>query len=128
MFNRNYTDAGWKISYQINVMMYPLPTYEENLEFMKNWCCERTKWIEEHFAPMSLRYLTGDCDGSGVIDVNDVTAVQSLVAELNDDPDGKCALRGGVTGTALSIEDATAIQKYLADIDTPYHIGEVGIM
>lgn len=128
VFNRNYTDAGWKISYQINVMMYPLPTYEENLEFMKNWCRERTKWIEEHFDPMSLRYLIGDCDGSGVIDVNDVTAVQSLVAELSDDPDGKCALRGGVTGNALSIEDATAIQKYLADIDTPYHIGEVGIM
>ena len=47
VFNRNYTDAGWKISYQINVMMYPLPTYEENLEFMKNWCRERTKWIAE---------------------------------------------------------------------------------
>ena len=43
------------------------------------------------------------------------------------DDDGSIALRGGVTGQKLNISDATAIQKYLADIQTPYQIGQTGV-
>ena len=128
VFNRNYTDAGWTIRYQINVMKYPLPTYEENLVYFRNWCRERSDWLRDYFEVDSLRYLVGDSDGSGVIDVNDVTQLQNLLAELTGDPDGKIALRGGVTGSAPSIADATAIQKYLADIKTAYPVGEYAVM
>ena len=127
VFGRNYTTAGWSMRYLINVMMQPLPTYEENLAYLKNWCAERDAWLSEEFDIDSLRYLIGDSDGSGVIDINDVTAVQKLLAELIDDDDGGVALRGGVTGQPLSITDATAIQLYLADIPTAYRIGQTGV-
>ena len=109
-------------------MKYPLPTYEENLVYFRNWCRERSDWLRDYFEVDSLRYLVGDSDGSGVIDVNDVTQLQNLLAELTGDPDGKIALRGGVTGSAPSIADATAIQKYLADIKTAYPVGEYAVM
>ena len=127
VFNRNYTTAGWSIRYLINVMMQPLPTYDENLAYLKNWCAERDAWLSKELDVSSLLYLIGDSDGSGVIDVNDVTAVQSVLAEALADDDGSIALRGGVTGQKLNISDATAIQKYLADIQTPYQIGQTGV-
>lgn len=127
VFTRNYTKAGWKMRYLINVMMQPLPTYEENLDFLKNWCAERDKWLSDAFDISSLIYLIGDSDGNGIIDIKDVTTVQRLIAELFTDDDGSVTMRSNVTGQPLSIADVTAIQKYLANVPTPYRIGQTEV-
>ncbi len=123
VFERNYTDAGWKIRYLINVMMYPLPTYEENLEFFKSWCAERDSWLSEFYETDSLRFILGDCDRSGTIEIADVTLLQRYLAEAENDPE--IALRGSVTGEKPSISDATEIQKYIAEFNTSAKIGEI---
>ncbi|MBU5462533.1 CotH kinase family protein [Lachnoclostridium sp. MSJ-17] len=125
VFERNYTDAGWSIRYLINVMMYPLPTYEENLEFFKNWCVERDSWLSDFYEIDSLKYILGDCDGNKTIDVEDVTLLQKYLAETETDPE--IALRGAVTGEKLSISDATEIQKYIAGIKTTAKTGQIEV-
>ena len=123
VFERNYSGAGWKIRYLINVMMYPLPTYEENLEFFKSWCVERDKWLGGFYEIDLLRYILGDCDRSGTIDISDVTLLQRYLAEAESDPE--IALRGSVTGETPSISDATEIQKYIAEFNVQTKVGEV---
>lgn len=123
VFRRNYTDAGWSIRYLINVMMYPLPTYEENLEFFKNWCVERHKWLGSFYEIDSLRYILGDCDKSGVIDIEDVTLLQKYLAETESDPE--IALRGAVTGEKPNICDASEIQRYIAGFETTAKTGKI---
>ena len=126
VFDRNYTTAGWSMRYLINVMMQPLPTYGENLAFLKNWCDERDKWLSNEFELDSTSYLIGDSDGNGVVDINDVTTVQRLLANKIKDKNGTITLRGSVTGEPLGISDATSVQKYLAFIPTKYQIGQTG--
>ena len=100
------------------LMMQPLPTYGENLAFLKNWCDERDKWLSNEFELDSTSYLIGDSDGNGVVDINDVTTVQRLLANKIKDKNGTITLRGSVTGEPLGISDATSVQKYLAFIPT----------
>ena len=128
VFSRNYNEAGWSIRYLINVMMYPLPTYDENLAFLKNWLAERDAWLCGYYEIPSLRYMIGDSDGNGKITINDATYIQYVLAELLNDEDGGIALRGNVTGESLRINDATEIQKYLVGLDTSYRIGEYLVM
>ena len=128
VFSRNYNEAGWSIRYLINVMMYPLPTYDENLAFLKNWLAERDTWLCGYYEIPSLRYMIGDSDGNGKITINDATYIQYVLAELLNDEDGGIALRGNVTGESLRINDATEIQKYLVGLDTSYRIGEYLVM
>ncbi|MBQ9375676.1 MAG: CotH kinase family protein, partial [Ruminococcus sp.] len=46
VIKRNFTDAGWDVSYKYNICMRnPDATYEENLDFYKNWLFERDKWL-----------------------------------------------------------------------------------
>ena len=127
VFHRYYTTAGWSMRYLINVMMIPLPTYEENLAYLKNWCAERDAWLSDYYDIDSLRYLIGDCDGNGVVDISDANILQTMHAEQITDENGDIALRGGVTGNPLSISDVTAIQRYLADFPSPYPIGKIAV-
>ena len=67
-------------------------------------------------------YIIGDANGDGVVDINDATAIQKAVAEIPlDFFDEKAA---DVDFNGLSVEDATHIQKYLVEYNTPYRIGE----
>ena len=50
VIKRNFNDAGWPVNrYYVNVMKYPLSTYEENYDFYVNWCKERVDWLTEYF-------------------------------------------------------------------------------
>ncbi|MEE1263355.1 hypothetical protein [Ruminococcus sp.] len=75
-------------------------------------------------AGSSNTYIKGDADGNGTVNVNDVTAVQRVLAELDSDSDGKITKRADIDGGGLSISDATAIQYYLADLSNKNNIGE----
>lgn len=50
VIKRNFKDAGWKVNkYYVNVMKYPLDTFEENWDFYVNWCKERVDWLTEYY-------------------------------------------------------------------------------
>ncbi len=69
-------------------------------------------------------YIRGDANGDGVITIKDVTTVQRVVAQLQEDPKGEITRRARVTSKYnLSISDATAIQSYLAEFENVYKIG-----
>lgn len=69
-------------------------------------------------------YIRGDANGDNSITIKDVTTVQRVVAQLQDDPKGEITRRAGVTvKNSLSVSDATAIQAYLAEFENTYKIG-----
>lgn len=72
----------------------------------------------------STQKLLGDADGDGIVNINDVTAVQRHVAEIESVNAAfvRCADVDG--NGSITVEDATAIQSYLAEFGNPYHIGE----
>lgn len=67
----------------------------------------------------------GDANGDGAVNINDVTAVQRNLAEL-DTLEGIFLHAADVNqdGT-VDIADATAIQMYLAEYEMDYPIGEI---
>ena len=70
-------------------------------------------------------YFKGDADGDRKVTIIDATRIQMLLADIAvADPDG-IRLRGDVNGGGLDILDATAIQRFLADMGNEHGIGEV---
>ena len=68
--------------------------------------------------------MLGDADGDGKISVRDVTAIQRALADIQPDADGMLTIRANVTGGALTIDDATQLQRYLAEFDTEFDWGD----
>ena len=66
--------------------------------------------------------LRGDADSDGEVTVLDVSAIQRTLLKLNIPNFDKDA--ADVDGNGPSITDATWIQRYLAGMNNPYHIGE----
>jgi len=72
----------------------------------------------------TVRYILGDSDNSGKIDMVDATSVQRKLAGILTPFADDVLLHGDADGNGeLEIIDVTAIQSYLADILTPYLIG-----
>ncbi len=70
-------------------------------------------------------YIRGDANNDTVVSIKDVTTVQRVIAQLQEDPKGEIARRAGVTvKNRLSVSDATAIQAYLAEFENTYKIGK----
>lgn len=75
----------------------------------------------------TIRYMRGDANGDGVVNINDVTFIQRYLVDLETDPEGIIGRNGDVDGNGLDINDATKIQGYLAEFDDPYSIGKTVI-
>ena len=73
-------------------------------------------------ASAASTYIRGDANGDGIVNINDVTAIQRHLAELEAFK-SKQINAADVNGEGLDISDATAIQMYLAEYDDPYKIG-----
>ena len=69
-------------------------------------------------------YVNGDADGDGVVSSLDVMLIQRVVAGICTDEYGDIAERANVTGGELTLIDATAIQRYLAEFKDDHHIGD----
>lgn len=126
LFDRNYTDAGWRVSkWWVNVQMKPLLTYDENVAYFRNWLSDRVEWLNAYYPPIDepvVTYLRGDADGDGEVTILDATVIQRRLVELlTPSFDERAA---DVDGDGLNIVDATLIQRYLAEFDNIYHIGE----
>ncbi len=125
VFSRNYSEAGWRESYWgINFEKKPEKTYAENYAFLKNWCALRNDWLSNYY---NIRTeILGDADGNGRVDVNDATYLQRVLAEMVTVADMEALIRrADIDGNGLNVEDATAIQRYLAEYGSEYGIGEV---
>ncbi len=69
-------------------------------------------------------YLIGDANDDGCVTIGDVTRIQRIVAETEDDSDGTVTRRCDVDGNKLSVTDAAAIQRFIAKFENdPYQIG-----
>ena len=77
-------------------------------------------------APISAFAATTYIRGDGHVDINDVTAIQRHLAELEHLNSDRIKA-GDVTGEGLDISDATAIQMYLAEYENTFKIGETVI-
>lgn len=67
-------------------------------------------------------YKRGDADGDGNVTILDATVIQRKLADLHVVSFNEKA--ADVDGDGLNITDATKIQRYLAEFDDPYHIGD----
>nr|WP_316621710.1 DUF5301 domain-containing protein [uncultured Ruminococcus sp.] len=121
LFARNFT--VYNIQYACsNYQLPPLPTYEENYSYLKNWLNERNSWLREHYDLFSYEYLRGDADGDGIVDMLDVTTLQRALVNIKVDDDGHMALRAAMNGESIEITDATILQRYFAAIDVPFEL------
>ena len=69
--------------------------------------------------------ILGDTDGNGVIEVDDATYIQRVIAELPVPYPMETIMYGDVDGDGeLTITDATLIQRYVAEMPVNYPIGE----
>lgn len=68
-------------------------------------------------------YLSGDVNLDGQLSVGDVTELQRGIAQLSE-LSGLQTELASVDGKELSVQTATLIQKYIAEIDTGLPIGE----
>ena len=68
--------------------------------------------------------ILGDADGNGVIEVDDATYIQRVIAELPVPYPMETLMQGDVDGDGeLTITDATLIQRYVAEMPVNYPIG-----
>lgn len=74
-------------------------------------------------AASNSKYLKGDSDGNGIVDIKDVTLIQRVISEYIVDTDGSITMRGDVTGNGLTVDDATEIQRYLSEFENIYNVG-----
>ncbi len=68
-------------------------------------------------------YLSGDVNLDGQLSIGDVTELQGGIAELTE-LSGLQTELARVDGKELSVQTATLIQKYIAEMDTGLPIGE----
>ncbi len=53
VIERNFKEAGWIVSKRYSdYQMIPLATYEENLQYLKNWLSSRMDWIKKYYADL----------------------------------------------------------------------------
>ena len=70
-------------------------------------------------------YVRGDANSDGQVDIRDVTMVQRVISELENDPNSVVERNCDVDDDGLSITDGTCMQRYLAEFADPYSIGKL---
>ena len=125
LFDRNFTYGVYSVNkWTYNYQLQPKSTYEENFNYLKNWCAERHAWLVDHWDLTTYSFLRGDADGDGELTVVDASLIQRVDAEIIKDTDCMIALRSMVTGDELTILDATAVQRYMAEMPDTFGINE----
>lgn len=68
-------------------------------------------------------YLRGDANGDGFVTIYDVTALQRHLVNLELLSENNLTA-ADIDGNGLDITDATNIQRYLAEYENVYNVGE----
>ena len=125
LFARNFASDCWRVSQAwINIQKKPLPTYQENYDYLKNWYMERNLWLSEYFAPDQDSYRVGDADNDGWVTIVDATTIQRYLAKMTTSSFHERAADADRDGS-VAIIDATSIQRYLVNLPTSEEIGKL---
>lgn len=93
--------------------------FKGEYDYMVDWLTSRAAWLSKEFSLIYIQqaktYETGDVDGSGEIDIMDVTFVQMAAAGCAMTDAQKTAADINDDG-AINVADATVLQKRLAKI------------
>ena len=73
----------------------------------------------------AVSYQIGDTDKDCDVNIADATVIQRVLLEMIEDTDGHILRYGDIDGNGLSIMDVTLIQRYLAQMDDGYPIGNI---
>lgn len=123
--SRNYGEAGWQIGkWWINIQRQPYLSYDKNFDYLKSWCAARGEWMEQYYRPNDPAYRYGDANGDGVININDVTAIQRVLAEYDMENADAVRSRTDFFSNRYSVSNATVLQKHLADMTSVAYLGE----
>ena len=77
------------------------------------------------FSDAKIKFLRGDADGNGDVDIRDVTLIQRVLSDYDNDIYGLISMHAANPESGLNISDATMIQRYLAEFDNSNGIGEI---
>ncbi len=81
-------------------------------------------WFSGRVCAASEKYILGDANGDGKVNIHDVSYIQMILAEYPAD-DNYSELSADVDGNGeIDIVDATYIQQWLAEMNPPYPIAE----
>lgn len=122
LFERNYAFGTNKITkHWLNIVKPPLATYQQNLDYFKNWLKERDEWLSDYFGvPFGI---LGDVDGDGEVGAPDAVSIQRKTLRLVPQRFNEAV--ADVDGDSeITIFDAAFVQRYEIKLFTPYKIGE----
>ena len=100
--------------------------YRKNLvisgEYSHDW--QITVTLKAEGTAPAGNILLGDATGDGIVNVNDVTAIQRHTAEY-EALTGDCLKAADIDGDGeVTINDATQLQRWIAEFDVPYPINQ----
>lgn len=72
-------------------------------------------------------FICGDYNNDRTVDITDATMIQLELSESIPESDIKTAERCDLDENGLDITDASRIQRYLVELETPYSIGETAL-
>lgn len=81
LFLRNFSDTEWNLTTQYHQLMRkPDATYEENVEYLRNWLAERNEWMSGYFDIFGEEiYELGDINDGDGTDIGDLVKLQRYV-------------------------------------------------
>ena len=99
---------------------------DDNLTIVGELNSYAHSYASQHNIPfaVAVNFMLGDVDGSNEIDINDVTLIQSYLAELRTLDNISLLAADANQDDFVDISDATAIQMKLAEYELPYPIGQ----
>ncbi len=122
---RNFTETPWKVTKQWSIYQKkPLPTYQENLDFFKDWCQKRFAWLDHYLTEEKRPYRIGDADGDDEVTIIDATVIQRTLADI-ETPDYSEEAADADQDGEVTVVDATCVQRYIAQLNAPEGIGSL---
>lgn len=115
---------GTKATFHYN--WYRFDEFYQNGEYLWNEI-EPLGYYEVNFevTPTEYRYLIGDANGSGEVDIVDVTMLQRYMAGMETGIDEETLMHGDVDSNGeIESVDVTFIQRKLAFMRVPYPVDE----
>ena len=121
VINRNYSDAGWKVGrYWINIQKYPLPTYQENVDYLRNWLKLRAEWIADYcgytIPSEPVTEQPTETQTATATETQTETTTTAPASTASEFTELKYNLGDVNLDNSVNVKDAAELQKHLADL------------